>query len=415
MRFCMVTTFYPPHAFGGDAVFVQQLSNELARRGHSVEVIYCSDAYRLLGGRAGLTAQQQHANVTVHDLHSSMGLISPLATHQTGAPVFKHSRLRQILKEPFDVIHYHNISLVGGPQILGYGQGIKLYTLHEYWLVCPTHMLFKFNREPCVSRACFFCTLFHRRPPQLWRLSRLISQAVKHVDMFIAPSEFTGSKHRELGLEIPITVLPYFTSRWNGALPGTRASSPGKPYFLFVGRLEKIKGLQNLLPLFREYEHAELWIAGTGHYERALTDAATGSENIKFLGPQTSEQLETLYRNAVALIVPSLWYEVFGIVILEAFALATPVIVNNQGGMPGIVEESGGGFVYETREELVTIMERLLSDRTFRDEIGHRGYQAFQQKWRAEVHINRYLDVIERIRLRRDGLNSGRAPQVGSA
>jgi hypothetical protein len=46
----------------------------------------------------------------------------------------------QILETGFDVIHYHNISLVGGPTILAYGQGIKLYTMHEYWLVCPTHV-----------------------------------------------------------------------------------------------------------------------------------------------------------------------------------------------------------------------------------------------------------------------------------
>ena len=51
MRFCMVTTFYPPYAFGGDGVFVQQLSNELAKRGHQVEVIHCRDAYNLLTDR----------------------------------------------------------------------------------------------------------------------------------------------------------------------------------------------------------------------------------------------------------------------------------------------------------------------------------------------------------------------------
>ena len=43
----MITTFYPPYNFGGDGVFVQRLSNELARRGHLVEVIHCTDAYRL--------------------------------------------------------------------------------------------------------------------------------------------------------------------------------------------------------------------------------------------------------------------------------------------------------------------------------------------------------------------------------
>ncbi len=397
MRFCMVTTFYPPDAFGGDAVFVQQLSNELAKRGHHVEVIYCRDAFHLLGGRTPLITPQDHPNVTVHALKSRMGILSPLATHQTGTPVLKYSRLKTIFEKPFDVLHYHNISLVGGPQILHWGHGIKLYTLHEYWLLCPTHMLFKFNREACTSRQCLSCTLIHKRPPQLWRHTEAISQAVKQVDVFIAPSEFTKNKHLEMGLRIPTVVLPYFTSRWglteSVAAPRTRE----KPYFLFVGRLEKIKGLQELLPVFRRYQKAELWVIGIGGYEPALRRMAQESPNIKFLGQQSGERLQGLYRDAVALIVPSLWYEVFGIVILEAFTLATPVIVSNRGAMPEIIEESGGGFVYGTEKELLGAMDRLLLDRNLRQQMGQRGYEALQKKWRAEVHINRYLELIEEI------------------
>jgi len=397
LRFCMVTTFYPPDAFGGDAVFVQQLSNELARRGHDVNVVYCRDAYRLGGGRTPLIAHEDHPNVTVHALKSSMGIFSPLATHQTGSPLLKNSRLNRIFEQPFDVIHYHNISLVGGPQILHRGHGIKLYTLHEYWLVCPTHMLFKFNREACTSRQCLPCTLIHRRPPQLWRYTKAISQAVKQVDIFIAPSEFTKNKHLEMGLQIPIVVMPYFTSRWGSSECDPAPRMHVKPYFLFVGRLEKIKGLQLLLPVFRRYQKAELWIIGTGGYEAVLRRMARGSPNIKFLGQQSGERLQSLYRDATALIVPSLWYEVFGIVILEAFSLATPVIVRNRGGMPKIVEESGGGFVYGTEEELLGVMERLLLDSNLREEMGHRGYETLQKKWRADVHIKQYLELIEQI------------------
>ena len=75
------------------------------------------------------------------------------------------TRLKAILGSRFDVIHYHNISLIGGPKILHFGQGIKLYTLHEYWLLCPTHLLFKYNRKPCTHQHCFACTLAYKRPP----------------------------------------------------------------------------------------------------------------------------------------------------------------------------------------------------------------------------------------------------------
>jgi hypothetical protein len=44
LRFCMITTFYPPYNFGGDGIFVHCLSNELARPGHYVDGIHCIDA-----------------------------------------------------------------------------------------------------------------------------------------------------------------------------------------------------------------------------------------------------------------------------------------------------------------------------------------------------------------------------------
>ena len=47
MRFCMVTTYYPPYHFGGDAIYVRALSRALVSLGHEVEVMHCVDAYRL--------------------------------------------------------------------------------------------------------------------------------------------------------------------------------------------------------------------------------------------------------------------------------------------------------------------------------------------------------------------------------
>ncbi|UCC63887.1 MAG: glycosyltransferase, partial [Anaerolineae bacterium] len=78
-----------------------------------------------------------------------------------------------------------------------------------------------------------------------------------------------------------------------------------------------------------------------------------------------------------------------------------PAIVRNLGGMPEIIEESGGGFVYETEEELVAAMDQLLADLSFRDEVGRRGYQAYQRKWTAEAHLERYFALIGEVALRK--------------
>jgi glycosyltransferase involved in cell wall biosynthesis len=393
----MVTTFYPPYNFGGDGIFVHQLSNELANRGHHVEVVHCRDAYRFLNGAVPSTPYQDHPNVTVHGLQSRAGFLSPLVTQQTGRPAFKSSQLESILDKPFDVIHFHNISLVGGPTVLEYGRAIKLYTLHEYWLICPTHMLFKFGREICRERSCLACTVAHGRPPQLWRYTSMIEQAADHVDLFIAPSEFTMRKHREMGLRRPIAELPYFTSRWAHGQTTEARASPEVPYFLFVGRLEKIKGLQTVIPVFRRHRIAQLLVAGAGEYEGTLRAMAAGSPNIKFLGHRSGEELRILYAQAVATIVPSIWNEVFGIIILESFSQKTPVIVSNRGGMPDVVEQSKGGFVFSTEEEFVDAMDRLLHEPNLRERMGTCGHRTLQEKWNADAHIPQYLRLIEEI------------------
>jgi len=413
LRFCMITTFYPPHSFGGDGVYVRWLAHELAQRGHHVEVVHCIDAYRSMarGEAAGLAVEFGAANqpdhtsksdVIVHGLRSRFGPLSPLATHQTGKPVFKAARLQEILRAGFDVIHYHNISLVGGPGVLTLGQGIKLYTLHEYWLVCPTHLLFRYGRATCPGAdwRCLFCTLIYRRPPQWWRYTGLLRDAARHVDVFIAPSKFCLDKHREMGLSRPMVHLPNFapeqpassvTEPFIGPMPPGRPAGD-EPYFLYVGRLEKIKGLQTLIPVFDGSNPASLWVAGAGSCEPDLRRLAGGS--VRFLGYQSGPRLRSLIRDAVALIVPSLVWEIAPLVILEAFREKTPVIVRHQGGMPEMVEASGGGFVYRTEGELTTAIRQLLTDRRLRDDMGQRGHAAFQSNWTADVHLDRYLKLI---------------------
>ncbi len=401
LRFCMVTTFYPPYHFGGDAIFVQRLANALANRGHHVEVIHCQDAYRLLAGKTLTENDDHHPNVTVHRLKSPAGFLSPLSTQQIGRPWFKAGPIRRVLDAGFDVIHFHNISLVGGPGILSYGQGVKLYTLHEYWLGCETHVRFKFNRDACPQPKgldCAMCSVVHRRPPQLWRYSGLVNTGVKHVDAFIAPSRFSQAWHQQMAFDTPIVHLPHFVPEIPASSGGEVAGSNAEaPYFLFVGRLEKLKGLQTLIPVFRRYPYAQLWIAGSGRFEPELRRLADCHDRIRFLGHQSGAQLRALYRHAVAVLVPSVWQEVFGLVILEAFQHRTPAIVRNRGGMPELIDESQGGFVYDTDAELVTALDRLLHEPGLRRRLGQQAYRAYRRTWTTDVHVQRYLNLVSEI------------------
>jgi glycosyltransferase involved in cell wall biosynthesis len=396
----MITTFYPPYNFGGDGIFVKRLANELARRGHKVEVIHCIDAYDLLSSQEPKGSYQDHPNVIVHGLKSRFGFLSPLATYLTGVPFFKSSHIQRILNKGFDVIHYHNISLVGGPKILEYGQGIKLYTMHEYWLICPTHILFRFNRAPCTRPMCLPCSLTYRRPPQCWRYLGLLKAAVNHVDCFIALNQFIRTMHRQMGFQIPIEYIPGFVplSEDSSATSNPLTHEISKdPFFLFVGRLKKLKGLQTLIPIFRRYPKAQLWIAGTGDDESWLRRMAEGIPNIRFLGYLPGPKLQPLYRKAAAIIVPSICFEASPLVIFEAFREQTPVIVRNLGGLPEMVEQSRGGLCYKTEEELEAAMDRLLSDPSYRQELGRQGYEAYLRNWTAEAHLKQYFELIHKI------------------
>ena len=401
LRFCMITTFYPPYNFGGDGIFVYRLANELAKLGHKVDVIHCKDSYLWLQPSGPKGDFLNHSNVTVHGLKSRLGLLSPLLTQQTGYPFLKRKKIEALLKsKEFDVIHYHNISLVGGPKLLRPRKEITLYTMHEHWLVCPMHVLWKFNREVCTKKNCFLCTLVWKRPPQLWRYTNMLERAVRNVDHFISPSRFTLKKHHEMGLQVPIIHMPYFIPLSEEESSETEIAGNEevmKPYFLFVGRLEKIKGLQNLIPIFKEYSKAELLIAGDGEYGEVLRKLADGIENVKFLGRVNHKELRRLYKKALAVIVPSICYEVFGIIIIEAFSMKTPVIVNNVGAPPDVIEESGGGFIYNNKEELIRAMETLSTSPQIRKELGEKGYMAYKKYWTEENGLRIYFDLISRI------------------
>ncbi|MBZ0303501.1 MAG: glycosyltransferase, partial [Anaerolineae bacterium] len=201
MKICMVTTFYPPHNFGGDGIFVYRLSNALAAQGHEIHVIHDVDAFDALSPKKPEVVYPNHPGITLHSLSSqSLAKVDLLLVHQLGRPALKGRQIKDILESnDFDVIHFHNTSLMGGPQVLSYGSAVKLCTLHECWFVCPMHILWRFDREVCTRRTCFTCTLAGHRPPQLWRYTNHIERSIQHVDAFISPSQFTADIHAANG------------------------------------------------------------------------------------------------------------------------------------------------------------------------------------------------------------------------
>ena len=411
LNFLHLTTFYPPYGFGGDAMQLYRLSHALADSGHHVDVIHCVDSYHILHPGAPPVAFAEHPGVIRHELRSGYGSLSPLLSQQTGRPWLKQTQIAEVLaSRPYDVIHFHNISLLG-PEILSvvpqHGHAVKMYTTHEHWLICPTHVLWKMNRAPCEQPECLRCTIHAKRPPQLWRYTGLLERMSAHVDQFLAPSRFTARMHAERGFPRSVAYLPHFIDRVDNdwRQPGPRPQAA--PYFLFVGRLEIIKGLQTLIEAWDQMPAHDLLVVGTGSFEPQLRALAAGNPQIKFLGPLPQEQLGVLYYHALACIVPSITYETFGLTSVEAFARKTPVVARDLGALTEVIEDSGGGVLYRTKEELLAALNRIANSSDLRTELGEKGYSAFLRLWCRQAHLEQYVDFLQAAADRKFGSGQG--------
>lgn len=398
LSFLHLSTFYPPWSFGGDAIYLSRLAHALADAGHRVDVAHTRAAYTLLHPADPPVTRAAHPGVHIHDLSTRLGRLNPLLVHQTGRPLFLRRQIERLLAErTYDVIHFHNVSLLG-PSVLGVespnGRAIKLYTAHEHWLVCPTHVLWKLEREVCERPECLRCTLHAKRPPQLWRHTSLLARSARQVDQFIAPSRSAAREHAERGFRQPMRVLPLFAESSN---PDPRQSPRPQPspYFLFVGRLEAIKGLQTLIPLWPRAGGVDLLVAGDGACAPALRALAAGNDRIRFLGHVPQSALGPLYAHAIATVVPSITFETFGMIAIESLMHGAPVVARDLGSLTEIVAESGGGLLYRTDDDLLAALERLRANPTERDALGQRGYQAYLERWTRAAHLRQYFALVD--------------------
>jgi glycosyltransferase involved in cell wall biosynthesis len=394
----MVTTFYPPYNFGGDGIFVQQLARDLVQAGHEVHVVHCTDAWRVLAGRREPENRDEASDgVVVHRLSSRFGRLSPLITQQTGRPGLKRPQLERILAGEFDVINFHNVSLVGGPGVLGMGTATRVFTLHEHWWVCPTHILYKYTGELCEERACLRCTLAHRTPPQLWRASQSwMGRCLSKVDLIVSPSEFTASRHRdwmrEVGVDVPMRVIPEYSVPLNCGEPPPTGMPPR--YFLHVGRISRAKGIDSLLGAFAQRLDYPLVVVGEPDGGGPLPAA---TDNVRFAGRIPREQLGAYYAAAEALVFPSICAETFGLTAAEALSCGTAVIARASGGVQDVVVPEVGAL-YSDESGLLQELDRFWKDPSLARGLGKAGRERHERCYTPALYLKRYLGAVEEAR-----------------
>jgi glycosyltransferase involved in cell wall biosynthesis len=389
----MITTFFGPHSFGGDAAYVDRLSRALLRRGHEVDVIYNADAFDAIRGSQPDRPYDAPPGLRVHALRTPLGKFGLLWTHQTSGLGPLRKPLEEIVSGTrFDVIHFHNISLMGGMEVLEAGNGaLRLMTAHEHWLCCPLSLMWKRDRQVCDRPECVSCTIAAGRPPQLWRYSGLRDRMLQKLDFLLTPSLHSRALHQDRGVARRIEHLPIFIP---DEMIGTEPPLPElstRPYFVAAGRLIQEKGFSDAIAQMRNFPDADLVIAGAGPFGEKLRDEASGLTNVRFTGLLSQADLAGLFRGARALLVPSRFPETFGYVVLEAFAVGVPAIVSDRGALPELIADSGAGLVARNATEMCCAMRRYLENPEFARSHGRRGRDACAGRWSESSHLARYL------------------------
>jgi glycosyltransferase involved in cell wall biosynthesis len=162
------------------------------------------------------------------------------------------------------------------------------------------------------------------------------------------------------------------------------------PLLLYVGRVEKSKGVEGLVESFNASEvlaraRARLVIAGsTGNAEQQLRRvlAASPPGRVERLGFVSEERLKELYTTCTAFVFPSR-AEGFGLVLLEAMAHGAPVIAMRATAVPEVVGDAGILVDPADPDGLRLAMERIVTDPTLRATLAKRGYRRLEQfSWR---------------------------------
>ena len=224
--------------------------------------------------------------------------------------------------------------------------------------------------------------------------SRYTLETIVSCGFFPAAKQRVVHPSHGLGLQALASLRQATRDRSGGSEEGLRV--------LYLGRLEEIKGLDILCAavdrLAPRFPTLRLDIVGGGSLEQALRERYAGSQQITVHGPQFGGLKERLMVDCDVMVVPSVWPEVFGRVIVEAYAHGKPVIVSRAGGMPELVEEGRTGFVVPAGDvdDLEGVLGRLAKDPSLARGLSGACFDA-APRWSVETVVSEFATLYEEL------------------
>ena len=228
------------------------------------------------------------------------------------------------------------------------------------------------------------------------------------------PCRFALKQHQAAGIDVPMTILP--NSLPQKAANETHSPVADKSFFLFVGRLEELKGLQDVIGLFRDYPHAHLLIVGDGAYRKTLETPGQSTETVKSAGPVHPSMIAAYYSQPIAVRVQSLCCEVFPLIPAKSLVSGTPAIARRIGALTEVIEASGAEFTFTDLNEGKTALDRLRLDSNLRREVGSEGRAIAESRRSTDAHLDCHLDIVgEVLAERRQGRSDATVSPDSSA
>ena len=282
-----------------------------------------------------------------------------------------YREIRKLIKEKrIDIVHVHNTLSLISPSVYYAAKSRRVpvvQTIHNFRLLCPGAVFYREGHicEDClkhglgcaVKNGCY-------RGSRVQTLACVINTKIHRMTgiyrylNYICLTEFTRNKLLCLkGIDSEkVYIKPNFTY-------GCRKREQIEDYYIFVGRIEEIKGAEMLVEAFKTMPCRKLKMVGSGELDGKIADRlkTEGIDNIEMVGYQPGEIVRELIGRAKGLIMCSKWYEGFPMVIVEAYSGGTPAIVGDIGNMRELVEpgKTGERFTYNLPESLVEAIDRF--------------------------------------------------------
>jgi glycosyltransferase involved in cell wall biosynthesis len=398
----MITDFYWPF-LGGVEQHVRTLCHALHARGHQVAVATL--------WHAGLAEREEDGGVRVYRLRGTMQRANWLFSDpkRPWSPPFPDPEitlgLRRIIEqEEPEIIHGHDWLARSVLPLKVMSRAKVVSSLHYYTLSCAKKNLM-YHNAPCSGPGftkCLGCGARHYGKIKgaatvfaNWGMGVAERAAT---DLFVSVSQATAAGNR-LPSHLPQEVIPNFLPNANMASPESLApyiaQLPLGEFLLFVGDLRPIKGLDVLLTAYAGLPDAPpLVLIG-----KVWPDTPTElPPNTHILRSWPNFAVMEAWRRSTIALVPSVWPEPFGIVVIEALAGGSPVIGSRIGGIPEIVIDEESGILVPPGDAgaLRAAMTRLLQDRELRERMG-RAAKVRSMDFEARAVVPRIEAMYQRL------------------